>query len=201
MTNNVAGTPDLLRKILRDASIESAAIIDDAFDPIRGKELGTGITDFWDHCIRSGDDGQLMKELRSFCEIYSTAIGKDFTIAGSEDFTDEVLVSIRDSLHRFPALRETASQTLFLLMQDKLEPILDLETRLGELNVEVRRFGTEFRLGEFRPKIIFLDYFLGVTDESRNGCLDLSHGRREDGYFFHVNVGGFVGWAFLGRRK
>lgn len=162
---NAVSTPELLLKILSDACIESVAIIDDAFDPISGAELGIGIDEFWDHCLRESDS-QLTRELKSFCERYSEVSGQETVITDREDFTDDLLTGLRNSLHLFPSLRKTSMETLFALHQDKLAPILDLQSRLHELKLTVRQFGTEFEFGDFRPKIIFLDYFLGVTDDS-----------------------------------
>lgn len=166
MTDETASPPEPLRKILSDASLESVAIIDDAFDPIRRAELGAGVDEFWDHCIRDRDNGPLRTELKAFCQHYSETIETAFEITDGDDFTDDVLTGLRNSLHLYPSLRETASQTLFALHEDKLAPLIDLQSRLHELKLVVRPFGTEFELGDFRPKIIFLDYFLGVTDDA-----------------------------------
>ena len=165
MAKPLTDAPELLCKILGQASLESAAIIDDAFDPIRGDDLGSGVNDFWDHCIRANKSSKFGAELAEFCKRRSEEIGREFVITSRDDLTDEVIGSIRSVLHLFPELRETASKTLFSLYLDKLEPILDLQARLEELHVTVRQFGAEFKLGDFRPKIIFLDYFLGVTDD------------------------------------
>ncbi len=155
-------TPAALQKILSDASLRSAAIIDDAFDPVAANELQTEIAAFWDHCTRNT---ALAQEITAFCEGAQSDFGGRLAIKDAEDFTDEVLSALRKSLHLYPSIRKTASETIFAYLEDRLAPIVDLQTQLKELGLYIEPFGSNFSFGEFRPQIIFLDFFLGVTDD------------------------------------
>jgi hypothetical protein len=155
-------TPVALQKILKDASLQSAAIIDDAFDPVVAQELQSEIAQFIDHCRRNS---LLAQEIATFCKHAQKEFGLQIDIKDTEDFTDEVLIALRNSLHLYPIIRGIASETIFALLNDKLAPLVDLQTQLIELGVQIKPFGSTFVFGEFRPQIIFLDFFLGVTDD------------------------------------
>lgn len=166
MNSSIPTAPSALKSVLSQASLKTVAIVDDAFDPLSAIDLKKEIYEFLDHVTRDGKDGPLSKELQSFCTTISEKDGIPLLLSSVEDFNDEILVALRRSLHLFPTLRRVAQDTIFELQIDKLSPIIDLEEELTKLGFEVLAFGSKFEFGTFRPQIIFLDYFLGVTENA-----------------------------------
>lgn len=136
---------------LKACSIEEVVIIDDAFDPPTRDSLREEIPTFWAQIER---DAEILSEL--------SALG----VNDHEDMSDAILQSLLARATEPGKLAEACKTHLFPLTFQKLDPLRALRSHLESIGVKVIQCGSEDDLPENPIRLVFLDYFLGASDDA-----------------------------------
>ena len=108
---------------MKAAGIVKAAIIYDAFDPLRRDDMKSEISDFWNAIERDAD---CVAELRTVAA----------EVADQDDITDEVLGKLWESRSKLPKLAKPLDEQLFAKRISDLAPLEELVQHLKEAGVE-----------------------------------------------------------------
>lgn len=140
---------------LKSCGIETVVIIDDAYDPPTAEALRDAIPVFWDQVVRKPT---LLKELQGIAP----------AVADQADIDDAVLKKLFDEHQRLPQVGPLCKKHLFALKLEKLALLGPLRAHLDELKLSagVIELGSEEPLPAGPVKLVFLDYFLGPTDDA-----------------------------------
>jgi hypothetical protein len=149
---------------LNAAGILKAAIIDDAYDPLRRDNFKDEISDFWNAIER---DTASLEELKT---VVPEAADKD-------DITDDALGSLWEKRDALPKLGKPLREQLFVKRLEDLEQLEALAKNLKDAGVEPVRLGSEDDLPE--PfKLVFLDWLLGSGPGTSASTISEERARR-----------------------
>lgn len=157
---------------LKAAGILKAAIIDDAYDPLRRDTLKDEISDFWNAIER---DEASLEELKT---VVPGATEKD-------DITDEALLSLWENRCALPKLVKPLREQLFVKRLEDWDQLEALAKNLNDAGVEPVRLGSKENLPE--PfSLVFLDWLLGTGPGT--SASQISEKRAREIYATHGDV-------------
>ena len=157
-------TVEFLCQRLDRACINTAVVIDNAFDPPTRSDLEDEVSDFWNFVER---DDELRKQLKSFG-----------IPAGSEDdITEEAIASLWSRKDESTPLVDLANRTLFAAATPALEVVERIADSLRELGLEVDRFGKDYTHPPPVAGLVFMDYYLGDPSDPASSELSALRAR------------------------
>jgi hypothetical protein len=160
--------------LLAQNGIETALIIDDAYDPVVRDEYQNEIAEFWDRIIRDDESMAQLRQLKP-------------GIAASEEIDDELLGKLWEDRGKLPPkLQPPVKDILFANKIQKRAPLDELAEHLRRFSIRPDLLGSEEPLPEQPYKLVFLDYFLGIENDvnavgiATNRAGDIYHRSKED---------------------
>ncbi len=141
-------TVEFLRQRLDTASINTAVVIDNAFDPPTLSSLADDVADFW-NLIERDDD------LREQMELFGIPAESE------DDITEETIAVLWSKRDESTLLADRANRTLFAAAIPALKEVDRIVDSLRSLGLEVDRFGKEYPDPPPVAGLVFLDYYLG----------------------------------------
>ncbi|MFC1829725.1 hypothetical protein ACFL0O_08940 [Thermodesulfobacteriota bacterium] len=154
----------LIAERLHEMDITSAAIIDDAYDPLTLDTLRDEVEDFW-HEINNKKNKEMRYEFDSF----------GFELESPDDINDDVLQKLWELRNDMSALRATCDNILFSKRIEMLHELEPFCKHLDCLGLELVQLGVEDDLPDPSIKLIFLDYVLNPDQIEDIG--DLAKGK------------------------
>ena len=141
-------TVEFLRQRLDRASINTAVVIDNAFDPPTLSSLKDEVVDFWNFIERDDD---LREQLESL----------GIPAESEDDITEEAIAALWSRRDGSTPLVDRANRTLFTSVTSALEEVERIVDSLQALGLEVDRFGKDYSDPPPVAGLVFLDYYLG----------------------------------------
>ena len=157
-------TVEFLRRRLDGASINTAVVIDDAFDPPTISSLEDEVADFWNLIER---DDELREQLESF----------GIPAESENDITEEAIAVLWSRRKESTPLVDHANRTLFAAAAPALEAVERIADSLQELGLEVDRVGTDDSDPPPVACLVFMDYYLGDPSDPTSSELSASRAR------------------------
>ncbi|MDA7979453.1 MAG: hypothetical protein MPJ50_11875, partial [Pirellulales bacterium] len=150
------------------ANINTAMVVDDAFDLVNAGEIEDELQRFWEPLVREQEDSEpLRNEIDRLTQSAQAAerLSTETRLDDWTDLTDDVLNYLFDELEGYPAIKRRAEQTIFATKLEKLAPLRRLCSHLESLKVKVTTHSSDVDLSQQSACVIFLDYYLGAADD------------------------------------
>ena len=157
-------TVEFLRQRLDRSSINTAVVIDNAFDPPTLASLGEEVFDFW-NLIERDDD--LREQLESF----------GIPVESEDDISEEVIAALWSRRDESTPLIDGANRTLFADAIPALREVERIVDSLQALGLEVDRFGKDYSDPPPVAGLVFMDYYLGDPSDSTSSELSALRAR------------------------
>ena len=159
-----AQTVDFLRQRLDQAGIDTAVVMDDAFDTPTRSRLQNEVFDFWNHIER---DDALHEELESL----------GISAESEEDIVDDAVATLWSRREENKPIIDHANTTLFATAKSSFEDVDRIANSLHELGLDVDRFGTDYTDPLPGAGLVFMDYYLGDPSDSSSSELSAQRAR------------------------
>ena len=157
-------TVEFLRQRLDRSSINTAVVIDNAFDPPTLSSLGEEVVDFW-NLIERDDD--LREQLESF----------GIPVESEDDISEEAIAALWSRRDESTPLVDGANRTLFADAIPALREVDRIVDSLQALGLEVDRFGKDYSDPPPVAGLVFMDYYLGDPSDSTSSELSALRAR------------------------